>query len=169
MDVNLSGMFADIGLMAVLCFIFGLLLVFFEAFIPGFGLPGLLGVGLLVAGIVLTAGNLGEVLFLVLLLLLILGLAFMIMWNSVTKGKLAQTTILNETQSKAAGFSGTEDLSRFLNCRGVALTTLRPAGTAEFDGVKVDVVAEGEFIERGVTVQVIKVEGRRVIVRGVTG
>jgi membrane-bound ClpP family serine protease len=49
--------------------------------------------------------------------------------------------------------------------QGVATTVLRPAGTADFEGVKLDVVTEGEFIDKGARLQVIRVEGRRIVVR----
>jgi membrane-bound ClpP family serine protease len=165
MDVNLGGMFADIGVIAALCLIFGLALVFFEIFIPGFGAPGIFGVGLLALGIIMTARTLAEGLILVLILLAIIGIGIIFLFKSVTQGRLAKSLILNQSSTKAAGFSGTADLSAFLDHKGIAHTTLHPAGTADFDGVKVDVVSEGEFIGRGATVQVIKVEGRRVLVK----
>ena len=48
---------------------------------------------------------------------------------------------------------------------GVAHTALRPAGVAILGGQRVDVVTEGALIERGAPVQVIAVEGMRVLVR----
>ncbi len=48
---------------------------------------------------------------------------------------------------------------------GVAHTALRPAGMAIIGGQRVDVVAEGAMIERGDSVNVIAVEGMRVVVR----
>jgi len=50
---------------------------------------------------------------------------------------------------------------------GVALTTLRPAGMARFGEKKVDVVSEGEVVERDARVRVVEVKGNRVIVRAV--
>jgi membrane-bound serine protease (ClpP class) len=50
---------------------------------------------------------------------------------------------------------------------GVALTTLRPAGMARFGEKKVDVVSEGEEVERDSRVRVIEVKGNRVVVRAV--
>ena len=50
---------------------------------------------------------------------------------------------------------------------GVTDTPLRPAGMAEFDGVKLSVVSEGEFIESGREVTVERVEGNRIVVREV--
>jgi len=47
---------------------------------------------------------------------------------------------------------------------GVAHSTLRPAGTALIDGVRVDVVTRGEMIEAKTRIRVIAVEGNRVVV-----
>ena len=48
---------------------------------------------------------------------------------------------------------------------GIALTVLRPAGTALIDGSRLDVVTSGEYIDAGATVEVILVEGSRIVVR----
>ena len=47
---------------------------------------------------------------------------------------------------------------------GVAATSLRPAGAAEIGGRRVDVVTDGQFVEAGVAIKVIAVEGSRVVV-----
>lgn len=47
---------------------------------------------------------------------------------------------------------------------GVARSILRPAGKAEIDGMLVDVVTEGEFLDAGAAVHVLAVEGSRVVV-----
>jgi membrane-bound serine protease (ClpP class) len=47
---------------------------------------------------------------------------------------------------------------------GVAKTMLRPSGKAEFGARLVDVVSRGDFIEAGVPVRVVLVEGARVVV-----
>ena len=52
---------------------------------------------------------------------------------------------------------------------GVAITQLRPSGTARFGKQKVDVVAEGELIERDTRVKIVEVESNRVVVRAVKG
>ena len=52
-----------------------------------------------------------------------------------------------------------------LDTEGIALTTLRPAGTAEINGKRVDVVTDSEYIEHGKPIVVTAVEGMRVVVR----
>ena len=48
---------------------------------------------------------------------------------------------------------------------GVALSDLRPAGVAEIDGRRIDVVTEGEYLGAGDPVEVIHDEGYRRVVR----
>lgn len=52
---------------------------------------------------------------------------------------------------------------------GTAATVLRPAGTAEIGGERVDVVTEGEFVEAGAALRVLYVDGRRVVVAAEPG
>ena len=47
---------------------------------------------------------------------------------------------------------------------GVALTDLRPAGTARIGAERVDVVTEGEYVSQGAPVRVVRSEGYRHVV-----
>ena len=51
-----------------------------------------------------------------------------------------------------------------LGAQGVARSALRPAGTAEIDGALVDVVSAGAFVDAGRPVRVVQVEGAAVTV-----
>lgn len=59
------------------------------------------------------------------------------------------------------------DKPELLHGTGIALTQLRPSGTAKINGQRVDVVTEGGLIERDTSVKVVAVEGSRVVVRQV--
>jgi len=48
---------------------------------------------------------------------------------------------------------------------GFAITKLRPAGQAKFEDAVVDVVAEGEFIEKGQKIKIIQIQGNKVVIR----
>jgi membrane-bound serine protease (ClpP class) len=48
---------------------------------------------------------------------------------------------------------------------GFAITKLRPAGRAKFDNAIVDVVAEGDLIEKGQKIKIIQIQGNKVVVR----
>lgn len=146
----------------------GMILVIIEMFVPGFGAPGILGSVCLIAGILIKADSAIEGLLLTLVALTILGVVFVLVMRSATHGALSNTPlVLRTAATKDEGFSAAEDMQVFLNKEGETLTTLRPAGTAEFEGVRLDVVSEGDFIAKGVRVRVSEVEGRRIVVKPV--
>lgn len=72
--------------------------------------------------------------------------------------RLFLDTAQNETYTNQAS-----DLS-LIGAAGVVLTALRPAGTIEVDGRRVDAVSDGAFIQEGALVQVTEVHGNRVVV-----
>ena len=45
------------------------------------------------------------------------------------------------------------------------LIKAQKAGIAEFDGVKLNVVSDGDFVAQGKTIVVLRVEGNRIVVR----
>ena len=61
--------------------------------------------------------------------------------------------------------SAPESDRRWLGRTGTALSPLRPAGIAEIDGARVDVVSDGGFIDAGTTIEVTRVDGNRVVVQ----
>ena len=82
------------------------------------------------------------------------------------KSKTFSKLILDTAEKQQDGFrSSPKDYEQFINQTGIALSTLRPAGIAQFGSKRLDVVAEGEFIEPNSPIKVIKVEGYKIIVR----
>jgi membrane-bound ClpP family serine protease len=154
----------EMSVWSVLFFIVGFALVIFEMFIPGFGIPGILGVVSLFLAVVVTADSLLEATIMIIIILAFLGIMLSLALHSATKGKLSKTLILSDSLKKESGFTGTEDLAYFLGKEGITTTILRPSGTSDFDGVKLDVVSQGDFIPQNTKVKVIKVEGRRIVV-----
>jgi membrane-bound serine protease (ClpP class) len=55
--------------------------------------------------------------------------------------------------------------SELVDLTGVAISQLRPSGTAFINGKRVDVITEGALIEKGASIKVVAVEGIRVVVR----
>ena len=160
--------FIAANLPILICFLIGIGLMVLEAFMPGFGLPGISGIILEVVAVVLTWMNHGPVaaLGMTLIILSILAIAISMSLRSAANGKLSRSKlVLNDTESNEAGYRSTEDLDVFLGKEGVTTTVLRPSGMAEFDGVRLNVVSEGEFIQSGTRVQIVRVEGSRILVR----
>ena len=160
--------FIAVNLPILICFVIGIGLMVLEAFMPGFGLPGISGIILEVVAVALTWMNHGPVaaLGMTLIILSILAIAISMSLRSAANGKLSRSKlVLNDTESNEAGYRSTEDLEVFLGKEGVTTTVLRPTGMAEFDGVRLNVVSEGEFIQSGTQVQIVRVEGSRILVR----
>lgn len=155
-----------ITMIQALVLIIGVILVIVEMFHPGFGAPGITGSALIIIGIILTAKTFLQAMILIALILAILGIALSLILHSATKGKLSDSPlILKQTNKKEAGYIGVEDLQFFLGKEGVSVTVLRPSGVVDFDGVKIDVVSEGAFIQPNTKVKVIKVDSRKIVVR----
>ena len=72
---------------------------------------------------------------------------------------------LTNTESVEEGYVATKDMEVFLGKTGVTTTVLRPTGMAEFDGVKLNVQSDGEYVPKGEMVLVDRVDGARVVVR----
>lgn len=164
-NMELVGFLSGISLIAIMCFALGFLFLVIEMFHPGFGFPGASGIILLIVGVALTAKTAIQVLILFVIIIAILAIMLTVVLKSVTKGKLSKTLILHETQNKETGYIGAEDLQYFIGQEGIAITVLRPAGTGEFTGIKMDVVSESEFIPQNTKIKIISVEGRRIVVR----
>ena len=60
---------------------------------------------------------------------------------------------------------GAAQAAALLGAIGVTTTVLRPAGTVQFGEEFVDVVSDGSFIPPGTRVQVVEVEGVRIVVK----
>jgi membrane-bound serine protease (ClpP class) len=63
--------------------------------------------------------------------------------------------------------SGTSELEAIVNHTGKTASPMRPSGTVEFDGRRIDAMTEGTMLEVGVWVRCIAVKGGKVIVRQV--
>ncbi len=59
----------------------------------------------------------------------------------------------------------TENLS--IGDIGEVISTLRPTGKAKFGDAIVDVVAEGDFVNKGTKVEIIRIHGNRVVVKAI--
>ena len=154
----------------IVCFLVGIGLLVAEVFLPGFGLPGISGIVLEFITIWLTWTNHGPIaaLGMTIVILALIAIAISVALKSAAKGRLSKSSIiLNHAESTAEGYSATADMDVFLGKEGVTTTVLRPAGIAEFDGVRLNVVSEGEFIGAHTKVRIEQVEGARILVRPV--
>ena len=149
-----------VNLPLLVCFLVGIGLLVLEAFMPGFGLPGISGIVMEIVAIALTWVNHGPVaaLGLTIIVLSLIAIAISMSLRSATKGRLSRSKIiLKERESNEAGYRSAEDMQVFLGKEGETTTVCRPTGMAEFDGVKLNVVSDGEFLPAGTRVRIVQV------------
>ena len=146
-----------------LCLLLGAGLMILEIFLPGFGLPGISGIVFIAAGVVLTAMHHGLLLAVMILLVLIALLALVVSWvmSSAAKGECHSEIFLKETDD----LHSRQDMQVLIGKQGRTTSVLRPAGIGDFDGVRLTVVTEGDFIERDTPIEIVSVDGTRIVVR----
>ncbi|MCL6638487.1 MAG: hypothetical protein K6T80_02235 [Firmicutes bacterium] len=155
--------------LAFLAFLLGAVAFVLEIFVfPGFGIAGITGVILVGWGILLVSVDVAQATEALTLALLATIIVFVAGLRLMSRHNMWQKLTLHSKQQKKAGYvAPPPDLNRYTGKKGVALTPLRPAGAAEIEGQRLDVVTEGEFIPPGTRVKVVRVEGTRVLVKGV--
>lgn len=150
---------------ALIMMIAGFMLLVIEMYIPGFGLAGISGTILMISGIAVMGPTPLQALILVLISVILLSIAFSLAMYSISKGRLSRSKLVLNDALNQKESAEDEDLSYFVGKVGQTRTALRPAGIAEFDGVKLNVVSDGDFVNTQKHVRVERVEGNRIVVR----
>ena len=147
----------------IFLYVIGMALAVAEIFLPG-GIMGLIGLVCVLASVYLAFDQGGMALGWSLVAITVASIPVMVvLWVKV----LNRVFAMKHTQE---GYTSAQiELKEFVGQEGVALTQLRPSGKARFGDRKVDVVSEGELIERDSRVRIIEVESNRVVVRAVKG
>jgi membrane-bound serine protease (ClpP class) len=163
----------------LLLIVVGLGLLAVEIFvIPGFGIAGIAGIVAMVAGLVLSqlpvfeAIEIGAVSGAV--MRLAVGLIGAIVMSMVFMRALPLFSTFNRLvlQTDTAAGDGyvsadTGQDTELVGQEGTTLTELRPVGVGLFDGQRLDVITEGEFVGSQRAVKIIKARGSRIVVRPV--
>ena len=181
----LAGNLAGYELAAV--FVLGLILIGIEVFlIPGTGIAGILG-GIMVIGSLLfgmvdeldfsdftnsefASGSVLELLKwpAISLALGLTGSIIIVLLLMRYLGSVPGVSFLMMKEQLADGAGlvegGDEIVEDRVGWTGAAVTDLRPAGKAEFDGQTLDVVTDGGFISKGESIRITEQEGVRIVV-----
>lgn len=151
----------------IFLFVIGVLLMIAEVFIPGFGILAIAGIVCLASSVILAAYDssnaavslgIASAAALVLIVLVAYYFRHKGIWNKF---------ILKDALKTELGYVSTSSKEHLLGKKGVAITPLRPAGIAKIEGGRVDVVTSGEFVESRKEIEVVQIEGTRVVVREV--
>lgn len=161
------------GWLEVLLILGGLVAIAVEIFVlPGFGVAGIAGLGLLGTGFFLSlvgsyptsadlwgaAGGVGIG------LLIVLAVAIAFLRHLPASKRFAGLFHQNE-QRADQGYVSAPTREDLLGKSGVAVSELRPVGVADIAGERVDVTTEGEWVPAGTAITVVRVEPMRTVVR----
>ena len=164
----------------VILFVLGVGLLAVEIFVtPGFGVMGVAGILAILVSLVLSlsampldvsfrTGVLTSSLLRVVLYLGVSIILFFVALAFLPKIKFRTPFILDAAiNATAAGGREGEAVAQVLSSgkTGIAESFLRPAGIARFGDRRIDVVSEGDFIEKGAEITIVRTAGNRVVVK----
>ena len=168
--------------------ILGLTLLVVEVLVlPGFGIAGVLGIGALIAGMVLAMiphlperpilpnqvfepitikPYLDQAVIKLAATVAIAGVSIYVLAKLLPKTPVYNKLVLQTAATVDAGYVGTDidKHSQLVGCKGVAMTPLRPAGIAVIENQRVDVVSNGDYIEKEEPIVVVEANGPKIVV-----
>jgi membrane-bound serine protease (ClpP class) len=166
--------------MELLIVVFGLVLMGFEVFVlPGFGVAGFAGIVLITVGMVLTLQDFvipdpaipWETDLLVHNITMVIAAyigaflaALLFLRYVLPRFSIGRQGPFLTTDLKMAHADSSEIPKIHVGDTGFAHSYLRPSGKAMIHDDLFDVVTEGEFIEKGTPIVVLKIQGNRIIV-----
>lgn len=141
----------------------GFILIGTEIFIPG-GILGILGAIVWIAAAVLGWRSFPEPWNMLSAFgLLLFGILTFIVWiKYFPKSRVGRSLSLADSTESYKAHTTDDELE--VGAVGEAVSTLRPSGIARFDGKRVDVVADGEWIEAGQAVKISSTSGGHISV-----
>ncbi|MCK8825155.1 NfeD family protein [Fuchsiella alkaliacetigena] len=156
------------GVGLLLLFLLGVFLLALEVLVvPGFGVTGVGGIAAIITSLFFTFENQEVAVYVLSISVVasILGLVIFIKYflKSSAWSRIELATELT-TEKGYRSSIGSEDLIGKL---GRTVTPLRPAGIAEIEGRRIDVVSEGGFVPAEEEVKVVSARGSRVVVKEV--
>ncbi len=164
----------EIALFAV-----GVGLLLLEVFVtPGFGVFGIGGILLTVAALFIALipnvgfnfpsdGEIARATTTLAAAFVLLGLLAVSLNKYLPRSERLGRLVLAPELSAAEGYTSAATQSDLIGMTGTALTPLRPSGTVDIDGRRIDVVSEGPMVSAGASVEVTRSRGSVVVVREV--
>ncbi|KUO73875.1 MAG: hypothetical protein APF77_17540 [Clostridia bacterium BRH_c25] len=160
-------MFGDWSLLTAFLYVVGLVLLMVEAMMPGVGFAGISGIILVLASIVMISSSFFQAMLMLIGTIAVTILLVIALYRLGYGKGYIKSMILSTEQKNEEGYVSSKGNEKYLGMRGSVITPLRSSGTVLIDGKRIDAVSEGEFIEKDIEVEVIKIEGSRIVVKRV--
>lgn len=154
-----------LSIFVLLLFIGGLALIGLEMFVPG-GIVGTVGIITVVYAIIYVNKSTYYIAFILVVSLILAVILYYVNRNVFYKKLMfLDRLVLNDSISTENGYVASESRVELVGKKLKAYTDLRPAGVAILDNEKLDVVTDGDFIEKGNGIVIVRVEGMRIVVK----
>ena len=161
------------GLEEILLLGAGVVLIAAEVFlIPGFGIAGILGTGAVLGSSVLamvgqfpTFDQIFNAAGLVSFSIILVVVFGWVLLRRLPSSRRLTGIFLRSSTSRETGYLSAPEREDLVGEVGIAVTDLRPAGTALVNDERIDVVTEGPWIEANTEVRVVQAESYRHVVR----
>ncbi|MGM0523829.1 MAG: NfeD family protein [Bacillota bacterium] len=145
--------------------IIGAALIVVEFFVPG-GILGGLGTMSIIVSLFMATDNIFalSLSLLIAITLTILVAVYLYKRIGLQKG-LLRYIILSDRETVDKGYVSSVSREQLVGLKGRALTPLRPSGTGLFEGERLDIVSVGNFINQNDPIEIISVNGSRIVVQ----
>ncbi|MBP5489283.1 MAG: serine protease [Lachnospiraceae bacterium] len=153
-----------IQVLGIFVLLVGIILIGVEFYMPGFGVPGISGIICTVAGIFLTGKNTSERIYVGLIAIVVIVLMLVVCMALLNSKKVKSPIKLDTDLQGKNLFIEEKDMEYLIGKKGVAEIDLKPQGKGEFDGVTLDVVSSGCYINKGTKLVITKIKDNRIIV-----
>ncbi len=151
--------------MALFYFAMGVIAMSIEFSVPGIGIFALTSMLCYLASLYYFLGATTTALYIVTGLLIIGILLFILLIRKFSnRFDLKNIKLLLQFTSDK-GYISTTEKESLVGKRGIAVSVLRPSGVGEFEGKRLDIVTEGVFLEKDTPIEIVQVEGSRIIVK----
>ena len=153
------------GYESILLFVIGVVFVILEFFVPG-GIVGILGGAMIIISLLFAGASVTHMAYSIIIAMFIAVIGMVIIMKFFGKKMhVFNKLVLRDATTTEEGYVSNMNRIDLIGRIGEAVTPLRPAGVILIDKERIDAVSEGSFINKGSQVEVIKVEGSRIVVR----
>lgn len=164
----------------ILLFIVGVILLALEIFvIPGFGIAGISGIILIVGSLILSlvanidgfdftfasGAQLTRAVLQVTIILTVAIVGFLVFNERITNSRAFKKLTLQDTLGGEGSTAALSELDALIGKTGIAATDLRPTGRITIDDERYEASTDGELLEKGTEIVVVKSRGNYVQVK----
>ena len=148
--------------LAILLLVAACVLLSIEAFVPHFGISGILGIASFIGSVIITILYVPLGIYFVFCEFAVFGIVLFIAYKFLFKPRFQREVVLNDTLQVS---KPDVDVNELLGKEGVVTAPLKPTGFVDFNGTVIEASSEGVYISERSRVKVIDRVNNKPVVR----